>query len=130
MQHNMTNQQLVKNKVLLNKIAEYFAKHPKKQSVVVRTTLGEGSKVYWRAIREAKNRFSITEVKTVTESFIFEVGNAGSQPAAKGLKKTKDKSKAKVDASKKKDVPTQNPADGQPVVAEKPIMSIKMVTHQ
>jgi transcriptional regulatory protein LevR len=97
----MKPKQIVKSKVLLNKVADYFATHPTKESVVVKVDLGE-SKVYWRAVRESPNRISVTEVKTVTESFVFEVEEQA--PA----KKT---AKAKA-----------------PAVEEKPLMTIKMVT--
>jgi transcriptional regulatory protein LevR len=72
------DKKLVKNKILLNKVAEYFTKHPKKESVVVRADFGE-SKVFWRAVREDFNKFAITEVKTVTDSFVFEIAPKSSK---------------------------------------------------
>jgi len=115
----MDTKQLVKNKILLNKVAEYFAKHPKKESVVVRADFGE-SKIFWRAVRESFNKFAITEVKTVTDSFIFEIGNAGAQPTTQRVK-----AKAQAKVAKKAGGEAEQSA-----VAEKPLMTIKMVTAQ
>lgn len=71
-QEQMNNKQIVKNRVLVRKISEYFQKHPEKDSVVLNANLGE-SKLFWKAVREGHNKFKITEVNTSTSNFMFEV---------------------------------------------------------
>jgi len=68
----MNTKQVVRNNMLLRKIAEYFAKNPSKKTVVVKASLGE-SKVYWKAVRESRTTFRIVEVNTTTDSYIFEI---------------------------------------------------------
>lgn len=63
---------IIKNKVLVNKLKEYFSKHPDKKSVVLKADLKE-SKIFWRAELSA-DRVKITEVRTTTSDFDF-VGN-------------------------------------------------------
>lgn len=63
----MNARSLVKNKLLLKKVSEYFAKHPEKNSVTLRANLGE-QEVFWKAVRE-NNDFAIVEVKTETKTF-------------------------------------------------------------
>lgn len=42
----------IKRALLERKIKEYFSKHPKSKSVVIKTDLGEG-KTVWRVTKEA-----------------------------------------------------------------------------
>jgi hypothetical protein len=72
---------MVKNRMLLGKITEYFSKNSDRNSVVLKANLG-GRNIFWRAIRESTNQFRIVEVSTSTTSFLFEV-ETGKQKAIK-----------------------------------------------
>lgn len=90
------HKKIVKNSLLLNKITEYFAKNPQRNSVVVKAAI-DGNKVFWRAVREGASKFRITEVNTSTNSFLFEIdsdkkGSASSPNGAMPIDKLPKKS--------------------------------------
>lgn len=69
----MDSKQIVKNGVLMAKLTEYFSANPDKESVVIRAETGGPQKTFWRAVRQESNRFKITEVNTVSDSYVFEL---------------------------------------------------------
>ena len=62
------DKQAVREKLLGQKLTEYFSANPSKKTVVMRANIGEGN-VYWRATKEGTNVFKVTEVTTKEESF-------------------------------------------------------------
>jgi len=69
----MNAKEIVKKDLLRRKINEYFSKHPKSKSFIIRSDAGD-SMHFWKVKKEGK-RYNITEVKTKTEKYIFEAGN-------------------------------------------------------
>ncbi len=81
---------IVKNRVIMNKITEYFKANPTKRSVVVKAAVDENTKTYWRAVRQESNKFKVTEVKTATDTYMLQLAESvvrESSPAFSDLSK-------------------------------------------
>jgi hypothetical protein len=76
----MDAKKIIEKDLLMRKIYEYFSKHPKSKSVIIRANIMGSGKTSWKVVREGK-RFNVTEVRTSKAKFFVEAPVGGQAPA-------------------------------------------------
>jgi hypothetical protein len=76
----MEANKIIEKDLLIRKINEYFSKHPKSKSVIIKTELMGLGKTSWKVTREGK-KYNVLEVKTSKSRFILEAPVGGQAPA-------------------------------------------------
>ncbi len=77
----MEANKVIEKDLLIRKINEYFSKHPKSNSVIIKTELMGLGKTSWKVTREGK-KYNVLEVKTSKTRFMLEAPVGGQAPAA------------------------------------------------